>query len=195
MLIRAEAFSGTSQGSQPSTEISFRLPLNCEQQFLWFKGSHLYYFSCLSLFLKASGMVRWFWCVSPLSLHPSCVAHFLHSIWHSSHPLSSPVSWSFTLGLWIAAALQRGFVSHPGGKQGQLLTTLQSCFCSSTSLALLTRAANAGITKALILKAVFPYHHSRLSERWIKIWLLFIYLLKFLGFKQSTYKKGNWEEK
>lgn len=119
MLICAEQFSGTSQGSQPSTEISFRLPLNCEKQFLWFKGSHIYYFSCLSPFLKASGMVRWFWCVSPLSLHPSCVAYFLHSIWLPSHPLSCPVSWSFTLVLWIAAALQRGFVSHRGGKQGQ----------------------------------------------------------------------------
>lgn len=155
MLICAKVFSGTSQGSQPSTEISFRLPLNCEKQFLGFKGSHMYYFSCLSQFLKASGMVRWFWCVSPLSFHPSCVAHFLHSIWHTNHPLSCPVSWSFTLVLWIAAALQRGLVSHRGGKQGQLLTTLhwsQSCFCSSTSLALLTRAAlpspNAGITNS-----------------------------------------------
>lgn len=145
MLICAEAFSGTSRGSQPSTEISFRLPLNCEKQFLWFKGSQMYYFSCLSPFLKASGMVRWFWCVSPLSLHPSCVAHFLHSIWLTSHPLSCPVSWSFTLVLWIAAALQRGFVSYR-------LPWLQSCFCSSTSLALLTRAAlasaNAGITNS-----------------------------------------------
>lgn len=84
MLICAERFSGTSQGSQPSTEISFRLPLNCEKQFLWFKGSHMYYFSCLSPSLKVSGMVRWFWCVSPLSLHPSCVAHFLHSVWLTS---------------------------------------------------------------------------------------------------------------
>lgn len=108
MLICAEAFSGTSQGSQPSTEISFRLPLNCEKQSLWFKGSHMYYFSCLSPFLKTSGMVRWFWCVSPLSLHPSCVAHFLHSICLTSHPLSCPVSWSLTFVLWAAAALQRG---------------------------------------------------------------------------------------
>lgn len=124
MLICTEWFTGTLQGSQPSTEISFIPPLNCEKQFLWFKGSYMYYFFCLSQFLKTSEMVRWFWCVSPLSLHSSCAAHFLHSIWVTSHPLSCPVSWSFTLVLRIAVSLQRGFLSHRGETQGHLQTTL-----------------------------------------------------------------------
>lgn len=119
MLICTEQFAGTLQGSQPSTEISFILPLTCEKQFLWFKESHMYYFFCLSTFLKTSEMVRWFWCVSPLSLHSSCIAHLHHSIWVTSHPLSCPVSWSFTLVLCIAVSLQRGFLSHRGEKQGQ----------------------------------------------------------------------------
>lgn len=161
MLICTERFTGTLQGSQPSTEISFIPPLNCEKQFLWFKGSHMYYFFCLSPFLKTSEMVRWFWCVSPLSLHSSRVAHFLHSIWVTSHPLSCPVSWSFTLVLRIAVSLQRGVPSHRQ-KQGHLQTTLhwsKSCYCSRRSLALVIRAtlasANTRITNISYFKKCF----------------------------------------
>lgn len=108
MLICAEQFTGTLQGSQPSTEISFILPLNCEKQFSWFKESHMDYFFCLHAFLETSEMVRWFWCVSSLSLHSSCVAHLHHSIWLTSHPLPWPVSRSFTLLLCTAVSLLGG---------------------------------------------------------------------------------------
>lgn len=128
MLICAKQFTGTLQGSQPSTEISFILPLNCEKQFSWFKESHMDYFFCLHAFLETSEMVRWFWCVSPLSLHSSCVAHLHHSIWATSHPLPWLVSWSFTFLLRTAVSFQRGFLflSHRGEKQGQLQTTVRS---------------------------------------------------------------------
>lgn len=91
MLISTEQFTGTLQGSEPSTRISFMPPLNCDEYILWLKGSHMYYFFSHSLSIfKTLEIVGWFWCLSLFTLHSSCVAHFHHSIWVTSHSLSCP---------------------------------------------------------------------------------------------------------
>lgn len=145
MLICAEQFTGTLQGSQPSTEISFILPLNCEKQFSWFKESHMDYFFCLHAFLETSEMVRWFWCVSSLSLHSSCVAHLHHSIWLTSHP---PAMACFTI--LYASALYGCFTSRGDfclieernkGNSRERCAHLQSCCYSRRKLALFLSAA------------------------------------------------------
>lgn len=172
MLICAKAFSGTSQGSQPSTEISFRLPLNCEKQFLWFKGSHMYYFSCLSPFLKTSGMVRWFWCLSPLFTSLMCCSF---SPFHLAYKPSSVMScfqilYPCTLGCCctsegVCISLRRETRAAPANTA--LATKLQQHKpCPAHTCC--TGFCKCWDNKQLwFLKGVFPYHHSRLPERWI----------------------------
>lgn len=185
MLICTERFTGTFQGSQPSTEISFIPPLNCEKQFLWFKGSHMYYFFCLSPFLKTSEMVRWFWCVSPLSLHSSCVAHFLHSIWVTSHPLSCPVSWAFTL---VLLHFKGGFCLTEERNKGisrQHRARLQSCSYGTRNPARFMCAAlasaNTGITNTCS-ERLFP---SLPSQIFWKMDIDLNYLCKIFGFEAT----------